>query len=767
MDRITLMKTLKKSLLFSTALLSMTAGAQTETTNTQELDQINMAFSGDQTRLGIGISENGDFVADFLTSFNTTYRSNWMAQAWYSDGAGGVELDYHWVGGATSEKDLIDNAENYKVNKLFLAIDQNTFHDRKLTFGGGKENNDKFWNIYASSAITGTRLVSDTSVFTNDFITGFLNNHNTQQPRTIEDITRIYEHPYEWGIGGRLGKYFDNNLIRLTGGLDYEQGEFSSDQLTASIDLEKYFSNTGHSVALRVEQLQKSGDFEIDKNDTRAFLMYRYDFGKTYQPTERYEEVKTVDEVALAKLKEERRIVVQNKIDLSSMAFFNLDSSELRDDTVHTLKDVATQIKAQKLGSKINIVGHTCSIGTEDYNQGLSERRAQAAKDFFISQGIDADIILASGKGESEPAFDNNDPNEQPKNRRVVVSFLTLETNYKEADIPAEDVPVKWVKQPVKIAPSWLARALHNPAKHKRTVDVYRYEETESITTLGDVEVLNEVPVLNDDGLTVFRNSSNTLIDVLNNDSDEENDNLTIVDVSQPANGSVTNNGTAVTYTPNTGFIGTDTFQYTVDDGFGTTVSAEVTVTVENNLPTANNDNAVATGSDPLIISVIDNDTDIDGTQLSVVSVSQGQNGQVNINADGTVTYRANNGFVGTDSFSYTISDEDGGQSSATVNVTVESGNHDPLAVDDLYVVPMNGTFNFTPLENDSDEDGDTLTITSVDTSSLRGTLTVNEDGSMSYDAPFLFRGNDTFTYTISDGNGGTATATVTMCVAD
>jgi len=745
----------------------MAAGAQTEENNTQELDQINMAFSGDQTRLGIGISENGDFVADFLTSFNSTYRSNWMAQAWYSDGAGGVELDYHWVGGTTSEQDLIENAENFKVNKLFFAIDQNTFDDRKLTFGGGKENNDKFWNVYASSAITGTRLVSDTSVFTSDLITGFLNNHNTQQTRTIEDITRLYEHPYEWGVGGRLGKYFDNSLLRLTGGLDYEQGEFSSDQLTASVDLEKYFYNTGHSIALRVEQLQKSGDFEIDKNDTRAFLMYRYDFGKTYQPTERYEEIKTVDEVALAKLKEERRIVVQNKIDLSSMAFFNLDSSELRDDTINVLKDVATQIKAQKLGSKINIVGHTCSIGTDDYNQGLSERRAQAAKDFFISQGIDANVLLSSGKGESEPAFDNNNPNEQPKNRRVAVSFLTLETNYKEAEIPAEDVPVKWVKQPVKIVPSWLARALNNPAKHKRTVDVYRYEETESITTLGDVEVLNEVPILNDDGLTVFRNSSSTLIDVLNNDSDTENDSLTIVDVMQPENGSVINNGTSVTYTPNTGFIGNDTFQYTVDDGFGTTVSAQVTVTVENNLPTANDDSALATGSEPLIISVIDNDTDSDGTQLSVVSVSQGQNGQVNINADGTVTYQANNGFVGTDSFSYTINDEDGGQSTATVNVTVESGNHDPLAVDDLYVVPMNGTFNFTPLENDSDEDGDSLSITSVNTSTLRGTLTVNEDGSMSYDAPFFFRGNDTFTYTISDGNGGTATATVIMCVAD
>ena len=757
-----------KKIILSTTLAACVVSAGTTdevSSEIQSLDQINFAYSGDQSRLGIGITEDGEFIGDFLKSFNNTYRSNWMAQGWFSDGAGGLELDYHWVA-VDSEKELIENAEQFKVNKLFFAVDQNTFDDRKITIGGGKESQDKFWNLNLSKSITGTRLLSDTSVFTSETINGFIGTHATTQIRTIEDITRIYEHPYEWGIGGRLGKYFDNNLVRLTGGLDYEKGEFSSDQLTASFDLEKYFHNTGHSIALHVEQLEKGGDFALDKSDTRAFLMYRYDFGKTHQATERYEEVKVVDEEALARLKEERKIVIQNEIDLSSMAFFNLDSSKLRDDTMSVLSDLVDQIKSKKLGSKINIVGHTCSIGTDDYNQNLSEERAKAALDFFIAHGVDSDLILSSGKGESQPAFDNESA-DQHKNRRVAVSFLTIESEFKEAEIAAEDVPVKWVKHPIKIAPSWLARALSNPAKHKRTVDVYQHVETESITTLGDLVVLNQAPAANDDNLTVLRNSSAVLIDVLNNDSDGEGDTLTIVDVMQPINGTVINNGSSITYTPNVGFIGSDTFEYVIDDGQGDQAMAQVTITVENIAPTANNDAVLATGSQPLIIDVLNNDSDADGSIITVESVTQGQNGSVIINADGTVTYQANMGFVGTDSFVYTIIDADDASSSAIVAVTVESDNQAPVAVNDLYLVAMNGSLDFNPLTNDSDPDGDAISLVSVDTTGLNGTLIVNQDGSLSYQAPFLYSGNDTFTYTITDGNGGTSTATVIMCVAD
>jgi len=348
-----------------------------------------------------------------------------------------------------------------------------------------------------------------------------------------------------------------------------------------------------------------------------------------------------------------------------------------------------------------------------------------------------------------------------------VVNFLTIESDYKEAEIPAEDVPVKWVKKPVKIAPSWLSRALKNPAKHKRTVDVYKFQETEQIETLGEIVFLNQAPIADSDEITINRNSSAVFVDVLSNDSDPDDDNLTVSDVMQPANGTVVNNGTSLTYTPNSGYIGTDVFEYTIDDGNGDQATATVSIVVLNNAPTANDDSAIAIGSQATVIDVLSNDNDSDGNNLSIESVTQPQYGSVSINADGTLTYQANDGYVGEDSFSYTMSDEDGAQSSATVNVTVESDNIAPVAVDDMYAVAINSTLDFNPLENDSDPDGDAISIESVDTSGLNGTLTVNADGTMSYQAPMFYSGNDIFTYTITDGNGETSMATVTLCVAD
>ena len=764
-----IMKITTKKLILASTIASFFANAASDD-DVQATDQLNFAFTGDQSRLGIGVTEEGELLGEFLKSFNGTYRTNWMAQGWLSDGAGGLELDYHWLSGANSELDLIENSDQLKVNKLFLAVDQNSADDRKVTFGGGREVNNKFWSVNASKSITDERLVSETSELDFSVLNGTINGLDYIQDQTIETITKSYEAPYEWGVGARLGKFYESNLVRLTGGLDYEKGDFSSDQLTASIDLEKYFNNTGHSLALSVRQLKKGGLFETDKNDTRAYLMYRYDFGKTYKAIERYEEIKVVDEDALARLKEQRKVVVQNEIDLSSVAFFDLDSSILRDDTISILEGVVDQIKQKKLGSKITIVGHTCSIATEEYNQKLSERRAKAARDFFIAQGIDSEIILSSGKGETEPAFDNNDPLEQPKNRRVAVSFLTIEQDIKIVEIPNEDVPVKWVKKPVSVAPAWISRALNNPAKHKRTVDVYKYQEQQKITTLGDIVFLNQAPVADNDEVTVLRNSSATLISVLNNDSDPDNDGLSIVDVLQPTNGTVVNNGSSLTYTPNTGFIGVDLFEYTIDDGNGETATAQVSVTVINTAPIANDDTATATGSDPIMIDVTNNDSDPDGDTLIIKSVTQASNGSVINNEDGTVTYQANLDFVGSDSFTYIVSDADGAESTATVSVTVLPAivvNNPPVTIDDMYDVVYNGSLSFNPLLNDSDLDGDTLTVESVDTSGLQGTLTVNPDGSMNYQALERFTGNDVFTYTISDGNGGTATATVTMCVAD
>jgi hypothetical protein len=182
----------------------------------------------------------------------------------------------------------------------------------------------------------------------------------------------------------------------------------------------------------------------------------------------------------------------------------------------------------------------------------------------------------------------------------------------------------------------------------------------------------NQPPIAVDDAATTNENTSVTIL-VLLNDSDPDEDPLTVIDATQGANGSVTFTGSNVTYTPNAGFSGSDSFSYTISDGRGGTDSASVSVTVlnVNAPPVAVDDTASVTqGTLHNPINVLGNDSDPDGDPLTIVDLSPGPNGSVE--TDGTtVYYTPAAGFVGTDSFTYTISDGNGGQDTATVTVTV------------------------------------------------------------------------------------------------
>ncbi len=99
-----------------------------------------------------------------------------------------------------------------------------------------------------------------------------------------------------------------------------------------------------------------------------------------------------------------------------------------------------------------------------------------------------------------------------------------------------------------------------------------------------NVGLANGAPVANDDLISTFGNAS-VQFDVLNNDSDPDNDPLSVNLVSNPANGSLTQQGSQFTYTPNPGFSGTDTFEYQIDDGRGGKDSAIVRISVAAVLP--------------------------------------------------------------------------------------------------------------------------------------------------------------------------------------
>ncbi|MCH2179588.1 MAG: S8 family serine peptidase [Mariniblastus sp.] len=181
----------------------------------------------------------------------------------------------------------------------------------------------------------------------------------------------------------------------------------------------------------------------------------------------------------------------------------------------------------------------------------------------------------------------------------------------------------------------------------------------------------NDPPNAVNDSATVDEDNS-VGVAVLSNDSDPDDDVLTLQSYGQGSNGSVTESGGVLTYTPAANFYGSDSFNYTINDGNGNTDSATVFVTVNgvNDSPVANTDSANTDEDVAVIVDVVANDTDIDGDSLFISAVSQASNGSVVDNGDGTVTYTPNGGFFGSDSFTYTVSD--GSLSdTATVNITV------------------------------------------------------------------------------------------------
>ncbi len=133
---------------------------------------------------------------------------------------------------------------------------------------------------------------------------------------------------------------------------------------------------------------------------------------------------------------------------------------------------------------------------------------------------------------------------------------------------------------------------------------------------------------------------------------------------------------------------------------------------------------------------------------------------------DGTLVYTTAAGFVGTDHFSYTATDENGGFDTAEVEVTVIP-NGPPEAVDDAMYAAKSKATVLPVLLNDSDPDGDPLTITTVTQGTAGGMVTINPDGTVTYTAPRDYLGPDIFTYTISDGVAGSDTATVAVSVVE
>ncbi|GLT20710.1 hypothetical protein GCM10007933_01610 [Zoogloea oryzae] len=192
-------------------------------------------------------------------------------------------------------------------------------------------------------------------------------------------------------------------------------------------------------------------------------------------------------------------------------------------------------------------------------------------------------------------------------------------------------------------------------------------------------------------------------------------------------------------------------------------IATPTTTTIANNPPVATPDPAVsATEDTPVSFPVLGNDTDADGDPLTVTGATA-SNGTVTVNPDGSLSYKPNPDFHGTDTVTYTISDGKGGTATTTVTINVAPVNDPPVAVADTATTREDTPVTVAVLGNDTDVDGDTLTVTGATVDPTKGSVTVNPDGTLSFTPAANVNGPVTITYTISDGHGGTTTGTATI----
>lgn len=283
-----------------------------------------------------------------------------------------------------------------------------------------------------------------------------------------------------------------------------------------------------------------------------------------------------------------------------------------------------------------------------------------------------------------------------------------------------------------------------------------------------------------DDSFNFDEDSSQQSLNVLNNDTINSGDSLTITGVSTASGGgsvSVASGGTSLNYTPAADFTGAETFTYTVENQAGIEGTATVTVQITdiNDPPVALNDTfSVDRNSTLNVLEVLANDSSgVDpsgGESLSVTAVGTGSaGGTITLGPSGlTLRYTPAADFTGTETFTYTLSDGRGGTSEGTVTVNVEVVNPPPTPQNDSFTVTEDAAeASFDVLANDTTDDpNETLEVSAVQQPSLGGIATVAADGqSILYRPGPNFTGTEIFAYTLRDSGGATSQGLVTFTV--
>ncbi|WP_274009841.1 tandem-95 repeat protein [Vibrio parahaemolyticus] len=234
------------------------------------------------------------------------------------------------------------------------------------------------------------------------------------------------------------------------------------------------------------------------------------------------------------------------------------------------------------------------------------------------------------------------------------------------------------------------------------------------------------------------------------NDAFKDSDSALNFSVSGNSNVLVSIENGIATISPTADWNGSETLTFTATDPSGESVSQTVNFTVA---PVADivADKATVVEDTPTIIKVLGNDTFADDGKVVSLDTNNGPaNGTVSVNPDGSVTYTPNDNYHGADSFTYIVT-SGGVSESTTVSVDVTPVNDAPVAKDDIATTQEDTAVTIDVLPNDSDVDGDKLSIESASVPKEQGTVEV-VNGKLVFTPAENFNGDAEITYTVTDG---------------
>jgi len=290
------------------------------------------------------------------------------------------------------------------------------------------------------------------------------------------------------------------------------------------------------------------------------------------------------------------------------------------------------------------------------------------------------------------------------------------------------------------------------------TFTVYDGQLTSAPATVSiTVNPVNDVPIANAQSVDT---DENTAVSVTLTGTDIDEDELTFEVTSGPSNGSLTGTAPNLTYTPNAGYFGSDSFEFTVSDGTATSSAALVSIRVTDvNAPPVANGQEVNTIEDTAI-GITLTGTDSDDDPLSFTLVDQPTNGSLSGTAP-TLTYTPHANYNGADSFTFTVFDGQLTSAPAMVSITVNAVNDAPVADAQSVTTDEDASIDITL--TGSDVDGDTLSfmvVTEPSHGSLEGTMP-----NLTYTPDTDYNGVDSFTFKVNDGTVDSAPVTVSITV--